>query len=557
MSTWYPEADLVIQHPKIYTVAITCDEVKEGKTDFPIIEDGGVAAKDGKVIAVGTAADVQQFIGEHTEVIDASGKILTPGFVECHMHCKWTGEQMLNLDFNGVTSRQAILDAVAEKAANTPDGEWIEGDGWNELIWEDSQELITRRELDEIAPNNPVILLHMSVHTIAANSLALEACGYTKDTPQPEGAEIGHYDDGELDGLLYENGALQPMLKTKPARYRRPAPREPRAHRAAPELLRHHQRHRREPQLQADAHLQRGEEAGQAHLSREPHVLPGPAVRLLRGQPAPPRGDGLRHRLRRRDAEAQRLQGHARRHHGRVHRRHEPPRVPPAPRLLRRHHLHAGGDRRAGVQGHRARLAVRHPHHRRHERGPRAARLPGGQQDPPGEGAAPLPDPLPAALRGPVAHHEGAGRGRVPAAHARVPDGRGAAVLARAGRALPVAGPHVQERHHRRRQLRLARRLPDPMLGMYYAVTRLDETTGKTLSKGDESKVTPIQALIMWTKNAAFFSHDDDKMGSVEVGNFADFAILDRDCFASSDPTDIRDAKVTTTVLGGKVVYEA
>ena len=42
MSTWYPEADLVIQHPKIYTVAITCDEVKEGKTDFPIIEDGGV-----------------------------------------------------------------------------------------------------------------------------------------------------------------------------------------------------------------------------------------------------------------------------------------------------------------------------------------------------------------------------------------------------------------------------------------------------------------------------------------------------------------------------------
>ncbi len=323
MSTWYPEADLVIQHPKIYTVAITCDEVKEGKTDFPIIEDGGVAAKDGKVIAVGTATDVQQFIGEHTEVIDASGKILTPGFVECHMHCKWTGEQMLNLDFNGVTSRQAILDALKEKVASTPAGEWIEGDGWNELIWEDSKELITRRELDEIAPDNPLILLHMSAHTVAANSRALEEVGYTKDTPQPEGGEIGHYDDGELDGLLYENGALQPMLKTKPPAYRRPAPREPRAHRAAPELLRHHQRHRREPELQAAARVQRCEEAGQAHLSREPHVLPGPAVRLLRGQPAPHRGDGLRHGLRRRDAEAQRLQGHARRHHGRVHGRHE------------------------------------------------------------------------------------------------------------------------------------------------------------------------------------------------------------------------------------------
>ena len=216
MSTWYPEADLVIQHPKIYTVAITCDEVKEGKTDFPIIEDGGVAAKDGKVIAVGTATDVQQFIGEHTEVIDASGKILTSGFVECHMHCKWTGENMLNLDFNGVTSRQAILDALKEKVASTPAGEWIEGDGWNELIWEDSKELITRRELDEIAPDNPLILLHMSAHTVAANSRALEEVGYTKDTPQPEGGEIGHYDDGELDGMLYENAALMPMFAAKP-----------------------------------------------------------------------------------------------------------------------------------------------------------------------------------------------------------------------------------------------------------------------------------------------------------------------------------------------------
>ena len=63
MKTWYPEADLVIKHPKIYTVAITCDEVKEGKTDFPVIEDGGVAAKDGKIIAVGQAADMDRYVG--------------------------------------------------------------------------------------------------------------------------------------------------------------------------------------------------------------------------------------------------------------------------------------------------------------------------------------------------------------------------------------------------------------------------------------------------------------------------------------------------------------
>ena len=75
MSTWYPEADLVIKHPKIYTVAITCDEVKAGKTDFPIIEDGGVAAKDGKIIAVGKADEMDQYVGENTQVIDATGKV--------------------------------------------------------------------------------------------------------------------------------------------------------------------------------------------------------------------------------------------------------------------------------------------------------------------------------------------------------------------------------------------------------------------------------------------------------------------------------------------------
>ena len=79
MKEWYPEADLVVQHAKIYTVAITCEDIRQGKRDFPIIEDGGVAAKDGKIIAVGSAGDVECFIGVHTRTIDAQGSILLPG----------------------------------------------------------------------------------------------------------------------------------------------------------------------------------------------------------------------------------------------------------------------------------------------------------------------------------------------------------------------------------------------------------------------------------------------------------------------------------------------
>ena len=96
---------------------------------------------------------------------------------------------------------------------------------------------------------------------------------------------------------------------------------------------------------------------------------------------------------------------------------------------------------------------------------------------------------------------------------------------------------------------------PDPMLGMYYAITRHDEVGGGTIGN-DDTKVTPIQALIMYTKNAAFFSHDDDKMGSVEVGNFADMCLFNED-FIIGDVEDYRTTKVQKTILGGKVVYEA
>ncbi|MEG0015657.1 MAG: amidohydrolase [Gordonibacter sp.] len=557
MSIWYPEADLVIKHPKIYTVAITCDEVKEGKTDFPIIEDGGVAAKDGKVIAVGTAADMDQYVGEHTEVIDASGKILTPGFVECHLHCKWTGEQMLNLDFNGVTSRQAILDAVAEKAASTPDGEWIEGDGWNELIWEDSQEVITRRELDEIAPNNPVFLLHMTVHTITANSLALEACGYTLDTPQPEGAEIGHYDDGELDGLLYENGALQPMLKAKPAL-------TDEQHLESLVLigqrlnsygitsaidanLNYKQMHiyneaKKQDKLSYRANLmfyldpQFGSFEDNLRRLEEMDCVTGFGDDMLKLNGCKVTLDGITAAFtaamsRREYRQRPGFYGDT------IYTQEEiDALVCKATELGWQFGIHTIGDAsedralHAFQEANKIRPVKELRHYLIHYQLPYEDQWPIMKEL--GVGVCLQPTLVSQMGEEPLFWPEQVERFQSPGLMFKN------GIIAGGSSDSPVVSP-------------------DPLLGMYYAISRIDDTTGKILSKGDESKVTPIQALIMWTKNSAFFSHDDDKMGSVEVGNCADFAILDRDCFASDDPTDVRDAKVTKTILGGKVVYEA
>lgn len=555
MNTWYPEADLVIQHAKIYTVALTCDEVKAGKTDFPIIENGGVATKDGKIIAVGTADEVAPLIGEHTQVIDATGKILTPGFVECHMHAKWTGENLLNLDFMGVKSRQAILDAIAEKAAQAEPGEWIEGDGWNELIWEDSQELITRRDLDAVAPNNPVFLLHMTVHTIAANSLALEAVGYTKDTPQPEGAEIGHYDDGELNGLLWENGALQPMLKTKPAL-------TDEQHLQSIELI--------GQKLNAfgitsviDANLN----YKQMHMYNEAHRQKRLSYRANLMFYLDPQFGSFEDNLRRLDEmdcvtgfgdEMLKLNGckvtldgitaaftaaMSRREYRQrpgfygdtIYSQEEiDALVCKATELGWQFGIHTIGDAsedralHAFQEANKIRPVKELRHYLIHYQLPYEDQWPIMREL--GVGVCLQPTIVAQMGEEPLFWPEQAERFQSPGLMFRE------GILAGGSSDSPVV-------------------TPNPMLGMYYAITRLDETTGKILSKGDESKVTPIQALIMYTKNAAFFSHDDDKMGSVEVGNFADLCLFDED-FITGDVERYRTVTPEKTILGGTVVYE-
>lgn len=555
MKNWYPEADLVIQHPKIYTVAITCEEVREGKRDFPIIEDGGVAAKDGKIIAVGSAADVEQFIGEHTNVVDATGQILTPGFIECHMHAKWSGEQMLNLDFQGWKSRQAILDAIKEAAEKAPDGAWIEGDGYNELIWEDSQELIRRRELDEVAPNNPVFLLHMTVHNVAANSLALEAVGYTKDTPQPEGAEIGHYDDGELDGMLYENGALQPLLKAKPALTDEEHVESLRLigqklnsygiTSAIDANLNFKQMH-----MYQDAYKQ-GKLSYRANLMfyidpqfgsfkenmqrlEEMDFVTGFGDDMLKINGVKVTLDGVpmaytacmgRKEYRTRPGfwgdtlySQEEIDAF----------------VCKATELNWQFGIHTIGDGATDRALHAFQEAAKIKdikplrHYLIHYVLPYPEQWPIMKEL--GIGACMQPTIVSTMGEAPLywpeqaVHNQSAGQ------------------MFKNG--ITVGGssdsPVVD---------------PNPMTGMYYAITRIDETSGEILSVGDEDKISPIEALIMYTKNSAFFSHDDDKMGSVEVGNFADLCLFDND-FIEGPVEDYLTTTVAKTFLGGKCVFE-
>ena len=554
MADWYPEADLVIKHAKLYTVAIKVEEILEGKREFSIIEDSGVAVKDGKFIYVGDAEGADAYVGAHTETVDAAGKMLVPGYVESHMHLTFLGDNLRHIDFRDITTREGAKQLIRETAENTPDGQWILGNSWNELVW-DEEVPLTLEELDELSPNNPLFAQRTCFHTATANSLALAAAGITADIPDPEGGKIGRTPDGKLSGLLYESPAIS-MVQA-----------------AIPPLS---EAERVEGIEKAGAYLNSlgitsaidcalpSEDARAYQAARALGKLSVRSSLMLYLDPA--RGD-CETQLKRLDDmdfitgfgdDMLEINGVKIVLDG----------IPATYTALMRegyktrpdycgssiwtqdemtamackaHELgwqigvHTIGDAatdmalnafeeaaKAGPMKDRHNYVVHYqfPHE---DQWPRMKAL--------GIGATLQPTIVSTMGEAVLFYDEQAER--IQSAGLMFANG----IVCGGGSDAPIVPP-------------------DPMMGMYYAITRLDETTGNILSKGDESKVTPIEALIMWTKNAAWFMHGEDKLGSIEVGNLADMVLYPKD-FIEADVEEYRTIKVDKTYLGGKLVYQA
>ena len=204
--TWTQYADLVIKNANIYTVALSVEDIQAGKNDFPIYDNGFVAAKDGKTIGVGPG-DGSEFIGPETKVIDAGGKTLIPGMIDSHMHAFFSGVELLGANLEGLSDLEAFKKSLKDYADKIPAGQWVKGSAWNEMVW-DNKKMPTRHDLDAVTTKHPVYCIRLCHHVYVVNSKALELAGITKDTPDPEGGKIGRDENGEPDGLLYENSAM-------------------------------------------------------------------------------------------------------------------------------------------------------------------------------------------------------------------------------------------------------------------------------------------------------------------------------------------------------------
>ena len=169
--------------------------------DGDLKEFSALAFKDGKVIDV--YSDTTFTENTQTTVIDGDGKILLPGLIDAHGHVMGLGFQQMNANLVGTQSLDEAQKRVNEYAANYPDVSWIQGRGWNHTHW-DIGRFPTAEELDEIVSDRPVWLSRVDGHAGWANSKAMEMAGITAETEDPEGGKIIRDENGEPTGVFVD-----------------------------------------------------------------------------------------------------------------------------------------------------------------------------------------------------------------------------------------------------------------------------------------------------------------------------------------------------------------
>jgi predicted amidohydrolase YtcJ len=158
------------------------------------------------ILAVGDEDEVAALAEKGTRIVDLEGHFVMPGFNDAHVHIGSAGYDALAVRLHGALTIDELQKRLAAAVAENKEGEWITGSGWDHTLWPDKK-FPTRADLDKVAPNNPVFLVHISGHVAVANSLALKLAGITTKTQSPAGSEIEHDLAGEPDGMLKE-GAM-------------------------------------------------------------------------------------------------------------------------------------------------------------------------------------------------------------------------------------------------------------------------------------------------------------------------------------------------------------
>ncbi len=163
-----------------------------------------VAIGGGRVIAVGSDAEVLAVAGPRTEKVELRGATVTPGLIDAHCHLYGLGANLEAVSVRALPSEAETVKVVAAAATRRPPTEWLIGRGWDQNRWP-GQAFPTKASLDAAISDRPVLLRRVDGHAIWINSKALAAAGITKATPDPAGGKIVRDARGEPTGVMVDN----------------------------------------------------------------------------------------------------------------------------------------------------------------------------------------------------------------------------------------------------------------------------------------------------------------------------------------------------------------
>ncbi len=534
-----PSADVILHNAKIYTADDAAPRAE------------AIAIRGDRIAAVGTSADVLKLKGAATRLIDVRGATVVPGLHDSHGHFTGLGASLTVLRLRGTRNWEQIVGMVRRRAASARPGEWILGRNWDQNDWP-VKEFPAHELLTAAAPNNPVYLTRVDGHAAIANKPAMDAAGLTKDTKDPDGGRIIRDANGNPTGTLIDR-AMDLVSRTIP-----PSSREQLEEQilladaearklgltmvhdagASAETVEAYKRLIDSGKLQTRLYVMlRGSmEMLEPYFDRGPivnygnHHLAVRAVKISADGALGSRGAALLEPYSDEPGNAGLLVN--------------PPEEVYAQTLAA---SKAGFQMCVHAIGDRANRIVLDTFERVQKEVPGARDLRMRNEHAQILDAAEIPRF--AKLNVIASMQATHATSDLPWAPARLGPQRveeGAYVwqkLMKSGAIIANGSDFPVEE-------------PNPMLGIYAAITRQDEAGNPPNAWQPDQRMSRDETLKSFTSNAAFAAHAEKDLGSLTPGKLADLVVLSKDIMSVA-PKEILTTTVRTTIIGGKIVYES
>ena len=184
--------DLIVTNARIYTA----DDARPTAQAF--------AVRAGRITFVGTDADALKLKDASTKVVDAGGRAIIPGMTDAHAHLTGLGQALRIVDLTGTKSYDELIERVVARAKTLPAGAWVTGRGWDQNAWP-GKRFPTHDALSRAVPGQPVLLTRVDGHAVLANAKAMDVARVDATTKDPDGGRIERDANGNPTGVFVDN----------------------------------------------------------------------------------------------------------------------------------------------------------------------------------------------------------------------------------------------------------------------------------------------------------------------------------------------------------------